>query len=256
MEGRNLGSIAIATRASALSLLVAATIAVAGSSIAAAEPIDGAYLTDKASFLCNWRKAYPENPIPLPACDDAKGIAGAPARARAIYEMQSWWQWMFNTKMNAAVEIRGAFLDDWESAHNPIMERELRATRERASADRKENDARLHAELVAAQNAFAKEAPAFTNEQLCVKSHESGYSEAALTELKRRGALKANEWKLISAREIAIGFSETALLCSWGAPAHINRTVTAAGTHKQYIYSEGTLVYVDNGLVTSLQDTQ
>lgn len=203
---------------------------------------------ERAKYLCQWSKKYPENPVPLLSCD-SEG-------RNDISDMEAWWQWMFNSKMNAAVEIRGAFLEDWDASRSPTLEREHRLAREKAAAQQKEDDARLHAKVLAEREVFVKDAPKLSSEYLCSKSLEADYSAPASEELKRRGAFKPSEWSLISAREISIGMSELALLCSWGAPTHVNRTVTAAGTHKQYVYPSGALVYVDGGRVTGLQDQQ
>jgi hypothetical protein len=35
--------------------------------------------------------------------------------------------------------------------------------------------------------------------------------------------------------------------------AEVHRTVVHSGVHKQYVYSDGTFVYVDNGRVTAFQ---
>lgn len=41
----------------------------------------------------------------------------------------------------------------------------------------------------------------------------------------------------------------------WGKPARINTTVTAGGTHEQWVYGTG-YVYLTNGLVTAVQTTR
>jgi len=40
---------------------------------------------------------------------------------------------------------------------------------------------------------------------------------------------------------------------NWGAPDEINRTMTARGTHEQWVYSRGYL-YFDNGILTAAQN--
>lgn len=212
------------------------------------DPIDVDHFShDRARYLCEWSKRYPENPVPLPSCDGhALGD---------ISEMEAWWQWMFNTKMNAAVAIRNSFLADWDRDRRPALDRQRRVVRERAAEKQKAEDAKLHAEVVAEREAFAVSAPTLSSERLCIKSHDYGYFAPAATELRRRVALTDNEWALISARKIGVGMSELALLCSWGS-APVNRTVTAAGIHKQYVYPDGALVYVENGRVTGFQDRE
>jgi hypothetical protein len=40
---------------------------------------------------------------------------------------------------------------------------------------------------------------------------------------------------------------------SWGAPDHINRTVTAAGTREQWVYGPRSYLYFENGVLTGIQ---
>ena len=49
--------------------------------------------------------------------------------------------------------------------------------------------------------------------------------------------------------------SAQCVLRVWGQPDDINRTITAHGTHEQWVYrTHDTYVYIDNGMVTALQD--
>jgi hypothetical protein len=41
----------------------------------------------------------------------------------------------------------------------------------------------------------------------------------------------------------------------WGKPGHINQTHTADGTSDQYVYGDGRYVDIQDGIVTSIQDT-
>ena len=41
---------------------------------------------------------------------------------------------------------------------------------------------------------------------------------------------------------------------TWGSPSKINRTRTSGGTHEQWVYSTNRYIYLDNGIVTSIQD--
>jgi hypothetical protein len=68
-----------------------------------------------------------------------------------------------------------------------------------------------------------------------------------------RSEVPASEVALVKAKEIRLGMSEAALLCSWGRPQSVNRSVGAWGEHKQYIYGR-VYVYVENGKVASWQD--
>ncbi len=73
-------------------------------------------------------------------------------------------------------------------------------------------------------------------------------------EIDERGLISEARWGYVDGRTIQIGMSEAALLAAWGPARDVNRTVTADGTHKQHVYSNGYLVYTDNGSVTSWQD--
>ena len=41
---------------------------------------------------------------------------------------------------------------------------------------------------------------------------------------------------------------------SWGKPKEINRTTTKYGSHEQWVYGDGNYLYLDNGVVTSIQN--
>ncbi|MFT5875115.1 MAG: hypothetical protein ACI8WT_004096 [Clostridium sp.] len=52
-----------------------------------------------------------------------------------------------------------------------------------------------------------------------------------------------------------VGMTEADLRkCEWGQPDDVNTTTTAYGTSKQYCYSGYKYVYVEDGVVTSIQD--
>jgi hypothetical protein len=56
---------------------------------------------------------------------------------------------------------------------------------------------------------------------------------------------------------VAIGMPREAVLESWGRPSDINRTITESVTSEQWVYGtipNAKFVYLEDGLVTSLQD--
>jgi hypothetical protein len=116
--------------------------------------------------------------------------------------------------------------------------------RERAAAAR-------HA--AAAQKDFEGKVSSLSSDELC-STYAARHYASARTELEQRHVLSSTEWALIDLRHIAVGMSETALLCSWGR-TRVNRTVTETGVSKQYIYGS-TLVYVVDGHITAFQDSQ
>lgn len=93
-----------------------------------------------------------------------------------------------------------------------------------------------------------------TVQELCRGLHEKDY-DSAREELRRRRVFTVGDWALIVHGKIRIGMSEDALLCSWGS-ARSNRTLTSHSEHLQYVYGPRTYVYVENGIVTAIQDEQ
>lgn len=52
-----------------------------------------------------------------------------------------------------------------------------------------------------------------------------------------------------------IGMSETDVkLSSWGSPDSINKTTTENGVHEQWVYGNGRYIYLDDGVVTAIQE--
>lgn len=84
--------------------------------------------------------------------------------------------------------------------------------------------------------------------------------DKARSELERRNALTPREWESVEKRAVFIGMSRTAALCSWGKPDRLNRTLTAAGTSEQWVYTCGSYgrgckyLYIRDGAVSGAQD--
>ncbi|MHB8058418.1 MAG: hypothetical protein ACYDHC_11060 [Desulfuromonadaceae bacterium] len=60
--------------------------------------------------------------------------------------------------------------------------------------------------------------------------------------------------KAIKSSKIYMGMTARDVRVSWGPPKKVNRTVGNWGTHEQWVYSENTYIYIENGKVTSWQD--
>lgn len=77
-----------------------------------------------------------------------------------------------------------------------------------------------------------------------------------LSESDDTHARKAAEKKDCDRRGgIAVGMTAKQVLAScWGRPEHVNRTTTAHGTHEQWVYHTSNYVYLDNGIVTAIQN--
>jgi hypothetical protein len=162
---------------------------------------------------------------------------------------------------------RAEFLCEWKDAHaagNPrplticgsrlaseiVAAREAPKTAVVQKAAKAKSDATTAAAKREAQ--FNQTVGQLSEEDLCRSYHGYKY-DAAREELIRRNSLTQAEWELVNHKQVKVGMSELALVCAMG-PAEINRTVTAAGTRKQYVYFGGTYVYVENGVVVGFQD--
>jgi len=74
---------------------------------------------------------------------------------------------------------------------------------------------------------------------------------------------KHPDWTLedcqtIRAGKVQIGFTTEQVVCAWGRPSDINRTVGSWGVHEQWVYQHGdcsmTCLYFEDGVLTSFQD--
>lgn len=202
----------------------------------------------KEQFLCKWRiRNAPDESRPLDFCTNTQLPIGL-----SLVQQDGFWG-------DQAHTTKSQFEKDWlSSAEYATLLNEKKESRAR---DRKEADRRRAAEKSKLEQQAARRHAEFDTaaagmpaNELCAGLHDGGY-ESARTELKKRNALTAHEWELIDRGAIAVGMSETALLCSWGR-ARANRTITASSVRLQYIYESGAYVYVLNGRVTSIQDTQ
>lgn len=58
----------------------------------------------------------------------------------------------------------------------------------------------------------------------------------------------------IKQHRIIIGMTRTQVIASWGKPDDINRTITEGHVSEQLIYPNSKYAYVDNGVLTAIQD--
>jgi hypothetical protein len=42
----------------------------------------------------------------------------------------------------------------------------------------------------------------------------------------------------------------------WGEPKTVNQTLTAHGKHEQWVYGSGQYLYLDDGVLTSIQTSE
>ena len=100
-----------------------------------------------------------------------------------------------------------------------------------------------------------------TNSNVLCHALGANNSEKARQELVARNLFTPEEWGYISAKSVAIGMSELAMICSLGAPVPgyggVNTTASANGVTKQYVYEHPMrstrYIYVTNGRVSSFQ---
>jgi len=89
---------------------------------------------------------------------------------------------------------------------------------------------------------------------LCGGIYGCPQDKIAIAEIRKRNLIPDSEWPLIQARKIRLGMTECGLNASWGGHPRINVSTGSWGTHKQYVYDNGSYVYVENGKVTSWQN--
>jgi hypothetical protein len=72
---------------------------------------------------------------------------------------------------------------------------------------------------------------------------------------------KHTEWDMatcqtMDAREVSLGMTADQIRLSWGKPEKINTTTTARREHEQWVYGQGQYLYVDNGVLKSMQGSK
>jgi hypothetical protein len=85
------------------------------------------------------------------------------------------------------------------------------------------------------------------------QSGKDEWAEKAKRQAKRDAIREAEMQARRDAIKLRIGAGESSMLFKYGRPEKVNRTVSAAGVHKQIIYPDLT-IYTEDGIVTSWQD--
>lgn len=87
------------------------------------------------------------------------------------------------------------------------------------------------------------------------KKHEEQVEKEAEKEGSDDVESQQNSYEEEIKLEPEIGMtSEEVLNSTWGRPKDINRTRTEYGTHEQWVYNIGKYIYLDDGIVTTIQD--
>lgn len=77
--------------------------------------------------------------------------------------------------------------------------------------------------------------------------------EAVERKQRSKAATAAAAWEARGG--VAIGMTAKQVRASnWGAPAKINRSTGSYGVHEQWVYSGNNYIYLENGIVTSIQN--
>lgn len=70
---------------------------------------------------------------------------------------------------------------------------------------------------------------------------------------KTKRAAAAAAWKAKSGVKLGMTAAEVRA-SQWGPPSKINRTITTTGTREQWVYGGHNYIYLENGLVTAIQN--
>lgn len=93
------------------------------------------------------------------------------------------------------------------------------------------------------------------------KSEAERKQAAARERAERRKRYSALGWSEATINsvlngKISIGMTDAMVRASWGPPDRINRTINVSGVSEQWVYGNRTYVYMDNGRVSTIQDSR
>lgn len=60
----------------------------------------------------------------------------------------------------------------------------------------------------------------------------------------------------IKNRKLMIGMNDQQVVLAWGKPKQVNKTIDANGVREQWVYGQGQYVYLENGVLKSIQVSQ
>jgi hypothetical protein len=69
---------------------------------------------------------------------------------------------------------------------------------------------------------------------------------------KHQGEWSPEDCRLILKGEIQVGMLTSEVRAAWGKPNHVNTSMYASGTREQWVYSDTSYVYFEDGVMTSL----
>ena len=265
----------------AFRVALALSLGCMATAFASNDPVRDSVL-DRMELICRWMAV-----TPLPSVDQPPGCFGAqqfeteevqrqmfrfwddvehmvPKNPRA--SLPAFEQWASDPQRRRAViefrvqrEVAQSNAKE-QQAQIEELERQARDQREREERVARNLEEQHQWELDAKRKELAARARMIASASktdivtLC-KQYRSNRLAPLMNEIRARGVFTARESDAIEGRKVFIGMTEGALRCSWGDADHINRTITAGGTHLQIIFGDS-YVYTDNGIVTALQDRQ
>ena len=101
---------------------------------------------------------------------------------------------------------------------------------------------------------FVEFNPSGTNEADIVRVHD-GFEERFFTKDPRvTHPWSRAAWSAIEDRKVFAGMTAEQVRFSWGAPDKINTTVVKGATHEQWVYESRSFVYLENSVVTAIQN--
>lgn len=77
----------------------------------------------------------------------------------------------------------------------------------------------------------------------------------------REACKKHSDWTMeacqtIDAKEVMIGMTENQVLLAWGKPPTVNVTTSSSHQHEQWVYGSGSYIYLDDGVVRTMQNSR
>jgi hypothetical protein len=197
----------------------------------------------EAAFFCEWLKSSEALPSknPIRSCSDSSLSLNALVKERNDYFSE------MDMRADAPADLYNKFEDRWlASIHGTeVPPLSLRIDSAETSPIPKP-----------AHKPKPKPLPAATtldDDSLCVR-YKYKRIKADRDELTFRKHFTDAEWTLIDAGNIVIGGREEAIICAWGRPNTVNRTLTAVAEERQYVFDNQNFVYTINGRIISIQD--
>jgi hypothetical protein len=92
--------------------------------------------------------------------------------------------------------------------------------------------------------------------ELKVKNEMASEEEERKTYVSTHPNLSENIKSAILNNSLCLGMTEDEVYLTWGSPDDKNRTVSASGVHEQLVYKKRGYVYLENGILTSWQESK